>query len=145
MYTALNAALFSKDHRRIRPFWGYLRLLQQALDRLPESQAGAVFRGIKEPISKFYTLESLTAARDSGTPEIWWGFSSTSTELEVTKEFVGADTSKWRVIFTIDGGSSARDIRRYSHFAGEDELTLPCCTAFEVRPPGLLPRELLRP
>ena len=31
-----------------------------------------------------------------------------------------------RVIFTIDGGSSARDVKRYSDYVQEDELLMPC-------------------
>ena len=42
-----------------------------------------------------------------------------------------------RVIYQIDAGSSARDVRRYSDFQDgdtpEDERLLPCGTAFEVR------------
>ena len=37
------------------------------------------------------------------------------------------------MLFTIDGGSSARDIKRYSAYEAEDELTLPCGAAFEVK------------
>ena len=41
-----------------------------------------------------------------------------------------------RVIYQIDAGSSARDVRKYSDFQDgdtpEDERLLPCGTAFEV-------------
>ena len=45
-----------------------------------------------------------------GEPYIWWGFSSTSTSGPAIENFVGQAGP--RVIFTVDGGSSARDIRR---------------------------------
>ena len=53
-----------------------------------------------------------------------------------------------RVIFTVDGGSSARDVRRYSAFqAGqpvpEDERLLPCGTAFTVKSVGSPAPDLL--
>jgi hypothetical protein len=71
-----------------------------------------------------------------GTPEIWWGFSSTSTNLGAVETFLGgANAIEKRVIFTIDGGSSARDVKRYSDYPREDELMLPCGTAFEVSRP----------
>jgi hypothetical protein len=41
-----------------------------------------------------------------------------------------------RVIFTLDPGSSARDVRRYSAFQLEDERLLPCGTAFVVKTVG---------
>jgi hypothetical protein len=72
-----------------------------------------------------------------GTPEIWWGFSSTSTNLGAVETFLGgANAIEKRVIFTIDGGSSARDVKRYSDYPREDELMLPCGTAFEVSRPS---------
>jgi hypothetical protein len=72
-----------------------------------------------------------------GTPEIWWGFSSTSTNLGAVQTFLGgANAIEKRVIFTIDGGSSARDVKRYSDYPREDELMLPCGTAFEVSRPS---------
>ena len=48
--------------------------------------------------------------------EMWWGFSSSSTSLPAVKTFLGEDGL--RIIYTIDGGSSARDVRRYSAFQG---------------------------
>jgi hypothetical protein len=67
----------------------------------------------------------------SGESLMWWAFSSTSTDLQTVNDFLG----KWkkRVIFTIDGGSSARDVRRYSSYVQEDELLLPCGCAFVVK------------
>jgi hypothetical protein len=134
LYGALNSALRSEAAEKVRPFWGYIRLLNTALDRLPESQAGAVFRGIKEPGSHCYTLDGLQKKMREGTPEIWWGFSSTSTNLEAVNSFLGgARSTAKRVIFTVDGGSRARDVKRYSSYEAEDELMLPCGTAFEVK------------
>jgi hypothetical protein len=55
--------------------------------------------------------QELTERQCSGQPLLWWGFSSTSTSMPAVKKFLG--DSGPRVIFTIDGGSVARDIRRY--------------------------------
>eukprot|EP01047_Picozoa_sp_COSAG01_P042104 COSAG01_NODE_3657_length_5819_cov_1.996154_2_plen_336_part_00 len=70
-----------------------------------------------------------------GQPEVWWGFSSTSTDLPTVTHFLGGSTAtKKRLIFVLDGGgSSAKDIRRYSQLPRENELLLPCGMAFEVK------------
>jgi hypothetical protein len=60
LYGALNAALRSGDSAQLQPYWGYIRLLNTALGRLPlASKAGTVFRGIKPPGSHCYELEQL--------------------------------------------------------------------------------------
>jgi hypothetical protein len=135
LYRELNRALRSADADQIRAFWMYIRLLQQALDKLPESPAGTLFRGISEPGSRLYTLERLQAMVREGRPEIWWGFSSTSTDLPTVTQFLGGSTAtEQRLIFVLDGGgSSAKDIRHYSQLPQENELLLPCGMAFEVK------------
>jgi hypothetical protein len=59
LYGALNAALRSGDSEQLQPYWGYIRLLNRALGRLPASKAGTVFRGIKPPGAHCYELEKL--------------------------------------------------------------------------------------
>ena len=60
--------------------------------------------------------------------------------LTAVGEFLGTAE---RVICTVDGGSSARDVRRYSRFVDEDELLLPCATArARVQVPATLAIEL---
>jgi len=61
-------------------------------------------------------LERLAASSETAAPqhEIWWGFSSTSTSLPAVESFLGVSGS--RIIFAVDGGSSARDVRCYSAF-----------------------------
>ena len=116
LYSALNAALRSEARADVRVFWGYIRLLQHSLFKLPKDGAGSLFRGIKVdwmPLPELHA--ALKAAELSGEPQIWWGFSSTSTNLEAVNSFLG-DATQARIIFAIEGGSSARDLRRYSHY-----------------------------
>ena len=114
---ALNAALRSEERTDVKVYWGYIRLLQHALFKLPKDETGTLFRGIKVTWIPLATLQAqllqLAASADAAA-EIWWGFSSTSTSLPAVEGFLGHDGP--RVIFTVDGGSSARDVRRYSHF-----------------------------
>ena len=69
----------------------------------------------------------------SGEVVIWWGFSSCSTNQQPVMEFLNKDgVAVDRVLYTIEGGSSARDVRRYSHYPEEDEVLLPFGSTFVV-------------
>ena len=76
---ALAAPRQARDD--VKCYWGYMRLLQHALFKLPKCGAGTIFRGIKAP-SPPITLAQLDEAAASGEPRVWWGFSSTSTSLK---------------------------------------------------------------
>ena len=51
-------------------------------------------------------------------------------DLFCTSAFLGE--SGTRVLYTIEGGSSARDVRRYSEFPAEAEVLMPFGSAFTV-------------
>ena len=150
LFRPLNAALRSEARTDVKIYWGYIRLLQHALFKLPKDESGTLFRGIKldwpdAPSLADYRAE-LLRKQSSGEEEIWWGFSSTSTSLPAVRRFLGEDGP--RIIFTVDGGSSARDVRRYSGFqegvaVPEDERLLPCGTAFVVKTADLMGEGLL--
>eukprot|EP01046_Picozoa_sp_COSAG06_P034835 COSAG06_NODE_3685_length_5014_cov_4.732452_2_plen_728_part_00 len=150
LFRPLNAALRSEARTDVKAYWGYIRLLQHALFKLPKDQSGVLFRGIKLDWPNAPSLADCKAEllrkQSSGEEEIWWGFSSTSTSLPAVRSFLGEDGP--RVIFTVDGGSSARDVRRYSGFqegvaVPEDERLLPCGTAFVVKTVDLMGEGLL--
>ena len=75
-------------------------------------------------------LAKSTESGGSGEPEIWWGFSSCYTNLQSTKSFLGQHGA--RVLYTVEHGSSARDVRRYSAFPAEAEVLMPFGSAFTV-------------
>eukprot|EP01049_Picozoa_sp_SAG25_P015450 SAG25_NODE_3144_length_1196_cov_1.812215_1_plen_228_part_00 len=155
LFRPLNVALRGQGREDAKPYWGYIRLLQHALFKLPKDESGTLYRGIKlnwpgAPSLQQYmaNLQRLAASGETATPEhdIWWGFSSTSTSMLAVQSFLGQAGP--RVIFTIDGGSSARDVRRYSRFQvgpaiPEDERLLPCGTAFVVKTVGCPAPDLL--
>ena len=155
LFRPLNAALRDGERADAKPYWGYVRLLQHALFKLPKDKSGTLYRGIKvnwpgaPPLAQLREdLQRLAATSDTVAPqhEIWWGFSSTSTSLPAVETFLGQTGP--RVIFTVDGGSSARDVRRYSAFqegqpVPEDERLLPCGTSFTVKTVGSPAQDLL--
>eukprot|EP01046_Picozoa_sp_COSAG06_P064759 COSAG06_NODE_15617_length_1058_cov_0.875912_1_plen_352_part_11 len=142
MFRALNRALWSKERGAVKPYWGYIRLLQHALFKVPKCEAGVVYRGIKDPYEPITEASMLAIATESsaafpaggsGEVVIWWGFSSCSTNQQPVMEFLNKDgVAVDRVLYTIEGGSSARDVRRYSHYPEEDEVLMPFGSTFVV-------------
>jgi len=99
IYGVLNAALRNAQRASVKPYWGFIKLLQMALFKLPkESTNTALHRGIRirwgpEGHTGEVSLEDRQAAlaeleaelrlkQGTSQPEIWWGFSSTSTSLD---------------------------------------------------------------
>ena len=142
LYRCLNGILRTEPHdcASIQRYWGYMRLLQHALFKVPVCDAGTVFRGIKGPFPAV-AMPDLEDAIDTGRPLVWWAFSSTSTSLPAVQTFLG--TSGPRVIYSIDGGSRARDVLRYSEYPNEAELLMPCGTAFVVKTAAPLDADLI--
>lgn len=149
LFGPLNAALRSEARTDVKIYWGYIRLLQHALFKLPKDESGTLFRGIKLNWPNAPSLaeykDELVRKQTQKEEEIWWGFSSTSTSLSAVRTFLGEEGP--RVIFTVDGGSSARDVRRYSGFQDvaipEDERLLPCGTAFHIKSTDIVADNLL--
>ena len=66
-------------------------------------------------------------------PNFSWGFGSCSTSQPEVIKFLNRDgVDVDRVLFIVEGGSSARDVRRYSEFEEEAEVLMPFGSAFTV-------------
>jgi hypothetical protein len=87
MYEPLNRALWEQKRGAVKPYWGYIRLLQQALFKVPRCEAHDIYRGIKEPYEPI-TEADMDAKAESGEPIVWWGFSSCSTSKRVANNFL---------------------------------------------------------
>lgn len=135
MYRSLNRALWSKARGAVKPYWGYIRLLQQALFKVPRCAAGAIYRGVKDPYAPITEAAMLAKAIESGgsgKAEVWWGFSSCSTNQQTVMTFLGQDPATVRVVYTVEGGSSARDVRKYSAYQEDAEVLMPFGSAFMI-------------
>lgn len=122
LYVVLNKILRSANReQKLKPWYLYLRLLLNALLRLPRIKA-VVHRGVKLNMSKNYM---------SGSKIVWWGFSSCTKTVEVLQpeEFLGQ--SGPRTLFSIQC-KTARDIRKHSYFPNEDEVLLLAATQFKI-------------
>jgi uracil DNA glycosylase len=107
----LNAALRDPDRDKIRPFFGYLRLLLGALPKL-KGYTGSLWRGVAADLRPQYPR---------GKTLTWWGVSSCTAKRSVAAGFIGS-TGR-RTLFEVVPLEAA-SIRRYSAFTGEDEYLL---------------------
>ncbi|MBI5513436.1 MAG: uracil-DNA glycosylase [Deltaproteobacteria bacterium] len=117
-YTRLNRALRDRDRSQVAPFLSYLRLLLEALGRLPPL-AMTLWRGVGLDLRDRYR---------EGAEVVWWGVSSCSTRVEVARGFLGARGTLFEVC-----ARRAVSLRRFSAFAGEDECVLAPGTVLRVR------------
>ncbi|CAF0933992.1 unnamed protein product [Adineta ricciae] len=122
LYYVLNQTLRSEDRSLLKDWFRYLRLIINALLKIPSSRSRLLFRGVKLNLSQDYPL---------GTKLFWWAFSSCTTSMEVLEKgpFLGAKGA--RTLFHIDCYSS-RDIREYSAHAKECEALLLPARQFQI-------------
>lgn len=122
LYFVLNATLRSPDRQqKLRPWYWYLRLFLNALFRLPPLRK-TVYRGVKLHMSKSYV---------TGETIVWWGFSSSTINVEILQSDLFLGETGTKTMFTIQC-ETARDIRKHSYFSVEDEVLLLAATQFKV-------------
>jgi hypothetical protein len=110
-YKVLNEALRSENRRALRSWFGFLKLFDTALAKLPTVQK-CVWRGVNGNISQ---------QLKKGETVTWWNVSSCSVSLEVVQDFLGSD--KNATLFMIEA-KKAKDISGYTSFPDEKEVLL---------------------
>jgi hypothetical protein len=121
LYVVLNTTLRSIDRQKLKPWFLYLRLLLNALFRLP-SISRTVYRGVKLDLSKECMM---------GETIVWWGFSSCAIAMNTLQSDQFLGKTGVRTMFTIQC-HSAKDIRKHSIYSGEDEVLLLPATHFKA-------------
>ena len=112
IYRTINEALRENNMVTIESCQSYIRLLLTALHKLPLEKI-YVYRGVREDLpSKLKPNHNY----------IWWGFSSSSIEIDKARKFCkkveGRSLLKVRAY--------AVDVSKYSRFPEEERLMLPC-------------------
>jgi hypothetical protein len=81
LYVALNVTLRSKDREKLKPWFLYMRLLLNALFRLPPISR-TVYRGVKMDLSAQYITKNTI---------FWWRFSSCTVSINALRaeQFLG--------------------------------------------------------
>jgi hypothetical protein len=110
-YRVLNEALRSENRRALRSWFGFLKLFDTALAKLPTVQK-CVWRGVNGNISQQFK---------KGQTVTWWTVSSCSVSLEIVQDFLGSD--KNATLFMIEA-KKAKDISGYTSFPDEKEVLL---------------------
>jgi len=120
-YVVLNTALRAVRREALKPWFSFLRLIMNALQKLPSTHR-IIYRGVKT---------DLTAQYRRGTTIVWWGFSSCTLSIETLKNESFLGKSGIRTLFSIEC-DSGKNIRSHSFYADEDEVLLLPARQFEV-------------
>jgi hypothetical protein len=119
-YKVLNEALRSENRRALRSWFGFLKLFDTALAKLPNVQ-DCVWRGVNGNISQqFKKGETVT----------WWNVSSCSVSVKVIQNFLESDKN---VTFFMIEAKKAKYISGYTSFPDEEEVLLAPGTQLYVK------------
>ncbi|CAF1362895.1 unnamed protein product [Adineta ricciae] len=120
-YLILNRTLRSPNRDQLKPWFLYLRLIINALGKLPTTQQN-VYRGVKLDLSDQYKKDSTV---------VWWGFSSCTSSIEKleNEQFLGKTGE--RTFFSIEC-KSGKSIQSHSYYETEDEVLLFPARQFRV-------------
>ena len=119
IYRVLNETLRVEDRTQVRPWFGYLRLLDSATSKLPKVK-DIVWRGVNKDISQSFK---------KGQKITWWSISSCSTSVDVISSFLGKVPQS--TLFSIQC-STGKSIAAYTCYPSENEVILMPGTTFEI-------------
>mmetsp|Transcript_33218 Transcript_33218/g.71213 ORF Transcript_33218/g.71213 Transcript_33218/m.71213 type:complete len:578 (+) Transcript_33218:72-1805(+) len=120
IYRDLNKVLRSEDRTQIKKYFLYLRLLLEALGRLPQ-QIKTLWRGIGVDLYDQYQV---------GQTITWWGVSSCTADIKVAKNFMNGCGGKCTLL-TVKTKTAA-DISEITFFGNEKENLLAPGTQLKV-------------
>ena len=117
-FSSLNKSLRAKDRSALKPWFAFLKLFMNGLQKLPSSQI-KVWRGVAGDIGTFPNENEDT---------IWWSVNSSSIVLNVVQMFL----SETSTLFAIDA-IHGKNISEYSSFPEEQEVLLMPGTRVRVK------------
>jgi len=122
IYADLNRCLRAENRTKIKKYFKYLRLLFEAMDHLPKENK-TLYRGINVDLfdSKDY---------EKGKTVTWWSVTSTTSELQVAKNFTKGCGGKC-TLFYIQSKTST-DISELSFYSNEKESLMAPGTQLQV-------------
>jgi hypothetical protein len=120
-FKAVNESLRSQDRCTAAPFLPYMKLLLTALHKVPTIK-GVVYRGIQKGLDE-------VGAYGKGADVTWWGFSSTTMNVDMLKGFLGESGARTQFELEVE---CAYDVSDCSALCGESEAILPPGTVFTV-------------
>ncbi|CAF2065347.1 unnamed protein product [Rotaria magnacalcarata] len=108
-YKVINRYLRAEDRSTLQPWFGYLKLFDTAVQKLPTVRKN-LWRGIAADIAKNFK---------NGHEFTWWAISSCSTSVNIIKDFLGSNST----LFLIEA-VNGKDISGYTNFPKESEVIL---------------------
>lgn len=108
-FDCLNRTLRERKREALKPWFAFLKLFLNALEKLPSTNA-TVWRGVAGDVGFVFADDQ---------KQIWWSINSCSKNLAIVERYLGT-TGTVFAIDTIYG----RDISTYSTFPEEKEIIL---------------------
>ena len=127
-YRIMNSNLVKEDrYTGVNNVSKYVFILLSALRKLnkysPNNQQNALFRCINTNV-KLFNPSSISSSYIKGNKKTFWGFTSTSMDLEKSKKFLGTHNNiKVGTIFFLTGNICGYDISLFNVY-GEEEVIL---------------------
>jgi hypothetical protein len=122
LFKILNANLRDKDRSKLNHYLKYIKLLLSATSKLLRKCDRILWRGGSTDLYDQY-IDKLNSKI------VFWGFTSTTTDMTVIDGFLPAVGG---TIFCIQADYAA-SIQNFSAYSQESEMLLPAGTIFEVR------------
>ncbi|CAF1339476.1 unnamed protein product [Rotaria sp. Silwood1] len=122
-YRELNQVLRTEDRNEVKPWFGYLKLFDIALNKLPTVK-GNVWRAVPGNVAIGYKNNQLVT---------WWSISSCSTSAEVVKAFLKPNQEA--TLFMIEA-VNGKSLAGYTMFPDEHEVILTVGTQLRVKSIG---------
>ncbi|CAF1341158.1 unnamed protein product [Adineta steineri] len=119
VYRILNQTLRAEDQSKVRPWFGYLKLLDSAVSKLPTFK-GTIWRGINKDVTMNFK---------NGQRITWWSISSCSTSLDFISSFISKSSPG--TLFHIEC-LNGKSISSYTCYPDDKEVVLMSGTKFEV-------------
>lgn len=124
LYYILNSTIRTNDREQLKPWFLYLKLILTALFRLP-SMRSTVYRGLKLDTQIEYERYK------EGTDVIWWGFSSCTTNKNISQKGHFLLPSGTRTLFIIEC-YNGKYVGSHSYNKNDQEVLLLPATQFQV-------------
>ena len=121
-FTRLNEYLRAENRDALKPWFAYLRLFINALEKLPACDIVA-WRGVVGDVGSVFVENDM---------QTWWSINSCSKALNVVEVYLG-DTG---TVFAIDA-TNGKDISAFSVFQQEQEVILMPGSRFRVKSKSL--------
>ncbi|CAF1453302.1 unnamed protein product [Rotaria sp. Silwood1] len=119
-YAVLNRALREEERRKLTPWFSFLKLFDEALEKLPTVK-GCIWRGVSQDVSKDYVM---------GAVKTWWSINSCSSLVKVVEDFLSTDGNS--TLFMIEA-ANGKDLTGYTNYPDEKEVLLKMGTKLRVK------------